>query len=88
VISSPVPLVKSTDSSLVINRWASVLIDQIWRPEYAYKKAGVMLSEITINTQRQDDLFAEGEQAEDSKLMAVLARVNQRFGRGVLRISS
>ncbi|MFM7633082.1 MAG: DNA polymerase V subunit UmuC, partial [Betaproteobacteria bacterium] len=78
--SMAAPLVTPTDSSLVINRWASVLIDQIWRPEYAYKKAGVMLSEITPNTQRQNDLFAEPEQAEDSKLMAVLDRVNQRFG--------
>jgi len=86
--SMAAPLVTPTDSSLVINRWASVLIDQIWRPEYAYKKAGVMLSEITPNTQRQNDLFAEPEQAEDSKLMAVLDRVNQRFGRGVVRISS
>jgi len=86
--STAVPMVTPTDSSLVINRWAGILIDQIWRPEYAYKKAGVMLSEITPNTQRQNDLFAEPEQAEDSKLMAVLDRVNQRYGRGVLRISS
>ncbi len=47
-----------------------------------------MLSEITPNTQRQEDLFAEAEQQEESKLMAVLDRVNQRFGRGVVRISS
>ena len=83
-----VPLVTPTDNSLIVNRWASLLIDQLWRSEYAYKKAGVMLSEITPNTQRQDDLFAEADSAEESKLMAVLDRVNQRFGRGVIRISS
>jgi DNA polymerase V len=83
-----VSLVTPTDSSLVINRWAGYLVDQIWRPEYAYKKAGVMLSEITPNTQTQNDLFADAEPAEESKLMGVLDRVNQRFGRGVLRISS
>ena len=83
-----VPLVTPTDSSLIVNRWASILIDQLWRPEYAYKKAGIMLSEITPNTQRQNDLFAEADQAEESKLMAVLDRVNQRFGRGIVRISS
>ena len=83
-----VSLVMPTDSSLVINRWASYLVDQLWRPEYAYKKAGVMLSEITPNTQTQNDLFTDAEPAEESKLMGVLDRVNQRFGRGVLRISS
>ncbi len=86
--SMAVPLVTPTDSSLIINRWASVLVDQIWRPEYAYKKAGVMLSEITPNTQAQADFFAEVEQAEESNLVAVLDRLNQRFGRGVIRISS
>ncbi len=86
--SMTVPLVTPTDSSLIINRWASRLVDQLWRPEYAYKKAGIMLSEITPNTQRQENLFAEAEQQDESKLMAVLDRVNQRFGRGMVRISS
>lgn len=86
--SMAVPLVTPTDSSFIINRWAGHLVDQIFRPEYAYKKAGVMLSEITPNTQRQEDLFAEAGQEEESKLMAVLDRVNQRFGRGMVRISS
>ncbi len=86
--SMAVPLVTPTDSSLLINRWASHLVDQIWRPEYVYKKAGIMLSEISPNSKRQEDLFAEAEPAGESKLMSVLDRVNQRFGRGVIRISS
>ena len=86
--SMAVPLVIPTDSSLIINRWASHLVDQIWRPDYAYKKAGVMLSDITPNTRRHEDLLAATEQAEESKLMAVLDRVSQRFGRGVVRISA
>ena len=40
--------------------------------EYVYKKAGIMLSEITPNSKRQEDLFAEAEPAGESKLMSVL----------------
>ena len=47
-----------------------------------------MLSEITPNSKRQEDLFSEAEPDGESKLMSVLDRVNQRFGRGVIRISS
>jgi len=83
-----VPLVTPTDSSLVINRWATLLIDHLWRPGYGYKKAGIMLSEITPNTQQQNDLFAHSESTSDSKLMSVVDRVNGRFGRGAVRISS
>lgn len=83
-----VPLVTPTDSSLVINRWATTLIDHLWRPGYAYKKASIMLSEITPNTQRQDDLFTQSESTADTKLMSVVDKVNGRFGRGAVRISS
>lgn len=86
--SMAVPLVTSTDSSLIINRWASALIDQLWRPGYAYKKAGVMLSEITPKTQMQSDLFACVESSAQSTLMSVVDKVNARFGRGAVRISS
>ncbi len=83
-----VPLVTPTDCSLIINRLAGALVEQLWRPGYAYKKAGVMLSEITPNAQRQDDLFAQPAEVQASKLMIALDRVNQRFGRGMIRISS
>lgn len=60
----------------------------MWRPGYAYKKAGVVLSEISPNTVVQEDLFAEPAPAPESTLMSVLDKVNKRYGRGVLRISS
>lgn len=83
-----VPLVTPTDSSLAINRCAGQLVEQMWKSGYAYKKAGVMLSEIAPNTQRQHDLFCQNELIEESSLMSVLDQVNQKFGRGVVRISS
>lgn len=61
---SMVLLVMPTDSSLLINRRVSHLVDQLWRSEHVYKRAGETLSEIAPNTQRQEDLFAETEQAE------------------------
>jgi DNA polymerase V len=86
--SLAIPFVRPTDSSLLINRWAATLVDQMWRPGYAYKKAGVVLSEISPNTVVQEDLFAEPAPAPESTLMSVLDKVNKRYGRGVLRISS
>ena len=57
-------------------------------PGYAYKKAGIMLSEITPNTQTQNDLFASVESTAHSSLMSVVDKVNARFGRGAVRISA
>lgn len=54
---------------------------------YQYKKAGVMLSEISPVTHRQGDLL-EPERATNDKLMLALDTLNQRFGRGTVKVST
>ena len=86
--SMTIPLVMPTDNTFVINRWASYLVDQLWRPGYVYKKAGVILSEVSSKNQLQNDLFSEVNSAEESKLMIVMDKINSRFGRKALRVLS
>ena len=55
--SLAVPLPYPTNDSLEVNRWASYLCERMFKPEYQYKKAGIMLSEISPVTHRQGDLL-------------------------------
>ena len=71
----------------MINRWAAWLLEKIWKPEYAYKKAGVMLSEITPSTQWQGDLLTP-RATQNNALMQALDGVNARYGRATLRVST
>jgi DNA polymerase V len=85
--SLTVPLPYPTNDSLEVNRWASFLCERMFKPEYQYKKVGIMLSEISPVTHRQGDLL-EGDLSSNSKLMLALDTLNQRFGRGTVKVST
>lgn len=76
-----------TNDSLEVNRWASYLCERMFKPEYQYKKAGIMLSEISPVTHRQGDLL-EPETTSNAKLMQALDKLNQRYGRGTVKVST
>jgi DNA polymerase V len=85
--SLAVPLPYPTNDSLEVNRWASALCERMFRPGYQYKKAGIMLSEISPVTHRQADLLEE-DVPTSGKLMLALDTLNQRFGRGTVKVST
>jgi len=85
--SLAVPLPQPTNDSLVVNRWADYLVGRMFKPEYEYKRAGVMLSELTPFTQYQAD-WLEPPQATNTKLMDALDGLNKRYGRGTVKVST
>lgn len=85
--SFTLPLPQPTNDSLVVNRWADYLVGRLFKPEYAYKKAGIMLGEITPLGQNQAD-WLEPMQATDAKLMDALDGLNKKFGRGTVKVST
>ena len=85
--SFTLPLPQPTQDSLVVNRWASYLVGRLFRAGYAYKKAGIMLGDITPIGQSQAD-WLEPTQATDSSLMNALDALNHRFGRGTVKVST
>ena len=59
----------------------------MFKPGYQYKKAGIMLSEISPVTRRQGDLL-EPVEPVNGRLMLALDALNQRFGRGSVKVST
>ncbi len=85
--SLAVPLPYSTNDSLEVNRWASYLCERMFKDGYQYKKAGIMLSEISPVTRRQADML-EPETTSNANLMQALDSLNQRYGRGTVKVST
>ena len=85
--SFALPLPQPTHDSLVVNRWADYLVGRLFRPGYDYKKAGIMLGDITPSGHCQVD-WLEPKQATGSALMHALDGLNQRFGRGTVKVST
>jgi DNA polymerase V len=85
--SLAVPLPQPTNDTIVVNRWASHLCERMYNAGYQYKKAGVMLSEISPVSFYQADLL-EPVQARENRLMGVLDQLNSRYGRGTVKVST
>ena len=84
------PLPSPPDSTLVLLATGLRLLRRIYRPGYGYKKAGVMLSGLTDAGHRQTDIteYLTPGRRTDERLMAVLDRVNERFGRDTLYVAA
>ena len=84
-----VPLPEPTDDLRVIVKAAMWGLRRIYRPEFLYKKAGIMLMDLAEGQARQGTLFGSGMSAMSSApLMAAFDSINQRFGRDTVRLAS
>ena len=77
-----------TDSSLELVRQARIALRQIFQPGYGYKKAGVLLAQITPASELQGSLFTPAEHEKHARLMKVLDAVNKSCGKGRLVVAA
>lgn len=84
--STTLPEATAYTPSLIRSAWAA--LEKIFRHGFAYKKAGVMLSGIHPNTERQSDLFEQRSHHAEDHIMSVLDAINQKYGSGTLRIAA
>ncbi len=81
-----IPLPEATDDTLRLIRAAHWGLRRLFRPGYAYQKAGVALMDLRPRSHAQRDLFSTAPNRQ--ALMQVLDRVNATFGRGTLRTAA
>lgn len=82
-----VPLPEATADTRILTMWAIKVLSRIYRPGYGYHKAGVMLSNISPMGNQQFSLFDASSPRSDA-LMSVVDGINQRFGRGTMRLAA
>ncbi|OZA31854.1 MAG: DNA polymerase V subunit UmuC [Hydrogenophilales bacterium 17-64-65] len=82
-----VPLTQATNDTIRLTRAALWGIKHIYRPGFAYQKAGVMLMDLHSEDQVQGVLFATVAPARPA-LMDVIDRANARWGGGTLKLAA
>ena len=63
-------------------------VDRVFRPSFKYSKAEVLLLSLCQKGEYTDDLFSISQSAATEKVMGVLDSINERWGRGTLRLAS
>jgi DNA polymerase V len=87
--STNVPLRRPSADTAVIVSAALAGLRAIYRPTFKYAKAGVMLLDLQSNTVQQGGLDLQDDDGQDrGKLMLALDGLNQRYGRGTLKMAS
>lgn len=81
-----VALPDPSDDTLHLAKAALTGLRGIYRPGYAYKKAGVILGPLSPKARRQQGLLTDTSAgARGERLMGAIDTLNRRFGRGRLR---
>ncbi len=64
---------------------AQTLLEQIYKPGYEYRKAGIFLSDITFDNAKQQSFFLKVDDKKQTEIMKAVDQVNKRFGQHTLR---
>lgn len=85
-----VPLPEATADIRILTRWTLRVLRRIYRAGYAYHKAGIALLDIRPRANQQLGLFVPDDHAQprNERLMGTLDAINERYGRGVLRLAA
>jgi DNA polymerase V len=83
-ITLPVP----TSSSIELAHYAIEALKRIYKPGYSYKKAGVIVSGISTNQHIQTSLFDTIDREKHNRLMAAMDKINNKYGRGTVKIAA
>lgn len=76
-----------TDSTVDLTRYAIDCLHKIFRPELKYKKAGVILYNITEPQAIQGDLFSKTDTGKQQKLQTAIDHINRRMGKEKIRLA-
>ncbi len=84
-----IPLPTPTDDSRQLVNIALWVLKQIYKPNFNYAKAGVMLSELVPAQGLQTDLFSRIQvNPKSSTLMTTMDSINRKMGKDAIKLAS
>jgi len=83
-IKLPVPSGSTTE----IVRFARIALESIYRKGYQYKKAGVIITELTQAGNYQGNLFYQPDFEKQDRLMKTIDKINDNAGRDMIKIAA
>lgn len=84
-----IPLPSPTDDSRQLVNMVLWGLKQIYKPNFNYAKAGVMLSEIVAIEGVQTDLFSQSQASpKSSALMTAMDSINRKMGKESIKLAS
>ena len=87
--STNITLNYPTDSTPILLSAVSTALQNIYKPDFSYKKAGILLNDFCPKTNQAFDLFDKPQLRKmSSKLMNVMDKINNSYGRRTIFYAS
>lgn len=83
-----ITLTSPTSNTTEIVHYATIALKSIYKSGYHYKKAGVIVSGISTNQHIQTSLFDTFNRQKYDKLMAVIDKINDKYGKDTIKIAT
>ena len=77
----------ATNSAIELSKFSTIALKRIFKEGYAYKKAGVVVSNFIPQNFEQFTLFRNRDQRHDA-LMKVFDQLNAQYGQHTIRLGS
>ena len=86
--SKTIKLDYATNDTAILIGEAAKLLQKIFRPNFCYAKAGVLLTGLIKEQYNQYNLFFKPTAQDNSKLLLALDKINRNYGRNTLLFAS
>lgn len=83
--SGTMNLLSGTSDTSKLIKHAFRILEQIYKPDYEYKKCGVILLELLPKSYSQLDMFGMADSYNDDLRMNVIDEINKFHGRGTIK---
>ena len=77
----------ATNSNITLSGYAVKMLEKIFEPNQIYQKAGVIVTQICPQDQKQLNLFQE-ENPKHQKLMEVIDKIHKKIGERKIRLGN
>ena len=74
-----------TNSSIVLRKTATQLLNKLYKTKILYRSVGIELKKLSYNEEKQQSLFGDIKQ-EDDKLSRTLDCLEEKFGRDIIKL--
>ncbi|PJZ29122.1 Y-family DNA polymerase [Leptospira kmetyi] len=82
-----VPLPVQMQDTIKIVRYALHGLRKIYKRGLQYKKAGVILDQIRLESDQQNDLFGDFNRDRDERISIAMDKINERYGRHKVKLA-
>ncbi len=86
--SFTIQITPASNSSIQLIKYAQTALKIIYKDNYDYKKAGVMVSGLTPSKHRQMNLFDDYDYEKHRNIMKAIDRLNKNTGKEIVKIAS